>query len=395
MDCTNINHLPTELLLEIGDYLSDDDDRACLALCSRQSLHKLGTLLLSAYKRRFSPEREVFLTRISRSTPSLVFCYDCSLLHSWAEFSTPYTLGPKGNPFFHFLRKEACSAQDVGWNHVWLLSFSSYYTFRYPHLQLAMRRHYLGPGYGLDLSMLSYIEVKDAFHDPHPFYGKDVLNLTSIDALITSHGDEGPDCLYLRVQECVHARDESVHSRDLLSQTKYVGICKHLWHMSLSDFKIGWPEDCDENTYPSPNRCFECLQCEVNFQIQVGRLQSYTTTQISFAITITRWYNLGTGHSPKEETWERHIITRALDRREFSYGTYCCFSRESGFIRQTFEEASGLSQRHLSLRNTRLLQDGAYRKWLTPRSLSPFDDKEKDFWDYGGDLSLSEVLCDT
>ena len=31
MNRINLNHLPTELLLEIGDHLSDDVDRACLA----------------------------------------------------------------------------------------------------------------------------------------------------------------------------------------------------------------------------------------------------------------------------------------------------------------------------------------------------------------------------
>lgn len=72
-------------------------------------------------------------------------------------------------------------------------------------------------------------------------------------------------------------------------------------------------------------------------------------------MTVTRWYNVGQGKSPREAEWSRHVERDS----EQPY----CYNVGSGAVRQKFEEAQGLSQSELLDRNTNILLSVEYRHW--------------------------------
>jgi hypothetical protein len=143
--------MPTEILLMIGEHLSPVD-LACLALCSHALLQRLGTKSLLPVSEAY---RETFLTRLTQDLPQYFFCYCCFRLHLWAD------IGPPGRPFqpSKILECRYTQPEPTLGLCVWVHPSISFYDFTFIHLQLAMRRHYYGPQYGVSLESLSFTEV--------------------------------------------------------------------------------------------------------------------------------------------------------------------------------------------------------------------------------------------
>lgn len=154
--------LPVEFLLLIAEFLSPADV-ACFALCNRwlMSLFAPGNSLKHRLPKGqlgdLKNERSRFLTRLSLDVPEYYLCSICLRLHHWRKFPLPglfrYTKCfylPAGHPQYWWLERPIAY---LTWPRRCL------YQFHFHHLQLAMRRFYHGPKYGISTESLFYIEV--------------------------------------------------------------------------------------------------------------------------------------------------------------------------------------------------------------------------------------------
>lgn len=160
---TALTDLPLELLWMISEYLSPVDF-ACLALGNRHLLHSFAG---SAFKnfsncRTGKPTdddaRIKLLSRISCDLPQYHLCFICLRLHLWKKAGLPSCYHPMINH-----RTDALNFTN--WyliRHLPLAHYSSYtfYKFHFVHLQLAMRRVYYGPEFGIPVESLLYTEIK-------------------------------------------------------------------------------------------------------------------------------------------------------------------------------------------------------------------------------------------
>lgn len=145
-----LERLPLELISLVCLYLPEIDV-ACLALCCRLLLLKVGSdSFLFAHKKRYR-DWDQFLSRISQDIPSYYLCYSCRMLHLWEKVKGPQ---------WKYCQKYAQCIQDVldeGINTN--KKVKSSYCFEFVHLQLTMRAYRCGPSYGITADSLSHLEV--------------------------------------------------------------------------------------------------------------------------------------------------------------------------------------------------------------------------------------------
>lgn len=144
------------LLLSISDFL-EPEDITCLSLCS----HHLFAVF-HGQKRRVSPMTDKaklsLPRRLERDRPSHFVRYSCLILHKFDGTETFDLSGPSisWNSRLSCIRnlEYVKSSMEVHESY----SHSQYVSFL--HVQLAMRRFFYGPRFGISTEALSYTEVQ-------------------------------------------------------------------------------------------------------------------------------------------------------------------------------------------------------------------------------------------
>lgn len=332
---TTLIKLPPELLHMITEHLLPNDT-ASLILCNHALLRTLGTRHWSSLHPGKGNEkyRELFLTALTRDLPRHFFCHHCSRLHLQDNLGPP---GPALQPKNRLLCIEHhLDAGNRLRQCVQVHRIESRYSFTFPHLQLAMKRHFYGIKHGISTESLSFTEVQ-------VFLGEDeierVITLLSVEARICSK----PTSLCLRIQ---HWALISSTNRDmLLSKTGFVQICDHLsTHSSeisrlvQSILEPRRPEVEDQIR----TELFRCRRCNTNFQLEIKDLGDE-----GLALVITKWLDLGSGSTPTDSRWSRHLFRL----RAATIGA----SAEAWGVRLRFESEPGPSQDDLSRENASYL----------------------------------------
>lgn len=333
----NLMNLPSEILQIIIEYLSPAD-RASLTLCSHVLLWALGNKYWSSLRSGKEDEdyRESFLTTLARDLPGHFFCHHCSRLHLWHE------VGPPGPALQPKNRLPCVEDQLELWRCVRAHLSMSRYRFVFPHLQLAMRRHYYGPGHGIPTESLSFTEVQVHIDEDKP---EQVTTLLSVEARICLE----PTSLSLRIQQW--ALIDSAKRDLMLLKTKFVMVCDHVTTRSaeisrLIESKL--KRHHTESVCRLDSEVLKCRYCNIDFQVQIKEVGNEGT-----ALVITKWLDLGPGLTPMDTTWRVHL---ARDR-DAEIGK----SRKAGAIRLRFESEPGLSQNSLSHQNASYLIEKRFK----------------------------------
>ena len=150
--------LPSELLLMIALQLPPPD-AASFALINR----RLSMLIGPIYWPRLRTgavvpgHREQFLNTFARDLPSWFYCHSCSHLHPLDRIRPPGPFDEPSNPLWC----PQANFEGSIYPYVDVLGSFPYYRILFHHLQLVMRRHYLGPGYGISTDDLSFVQVNE------------------------------------------------------------------------------------------------------------------------------------------------------------------------------------------------------------------------------------------
>lgn len=177
-------------------------DAATLALVEC----RLSMLLGPTYwpRLRTSParpgQREQFLTTLARDLPSWFYCHSCSHLHPRDRVGPPSPFNQSSKPLW-------CVQTNSGDNHpphAHTCIGGSSYTFNFHHVQLVMLCHYLGPGYGMSIDELSFIQVNESGESKPR---GQITTLLSVEARVC--GEPARLCLRLRPGQTWRLRDQS------------------------------------------------------------------------------------------------------------------------------------------------------------------------------------------
>ena len=334
---TSLRTLPPELLLMIALQLPLAD-AANFALIDR----RLSTLIGSTYWSRLRTDavmpghREQFLNTLARDLPSWFYCYSCSNLHRLDRIRSP---GPLDRPSNLLLCSQGLLDLCYGGPY-------PQYSLLFHHVQLAMRRHHLGPGYGISTDDLSFVQVNELGESE--VKGRRTT-LFSVEARICTE----PARFCLRIQ-----RWAVLHTNILelaVERAKYVRLCIH-HDMEEDEFSQLVTSSLEEYLTRSEGAREPegriCRQCKFDYQLQVLDIGSD-----GLAIVITRWLDLGSGLTPLDQKWKLHTnLWLASDRTDRAGDAERC--------RLDFEKEEGLKQQAITLRNASYLNQQQYRKTM-------------------------------
>ena len=284
--------LPIELIHMVTDYLPTSSI-ACLALTSKKALHILGR---DSWV-NLADERDLFMTLLENDCLKHSLCC-CGKLHKvipkdWPNRRNGAIIDSKCRPKVY--DKMACP----------------YYIY-WQDIQLAMRRHHLGSGYGIPLCAFNFHTVLE------PGY------YTRITESVTARIID--DELYVR---CIQSRTE----QPLHREGERITICahrnlalgspesRHLLPNSVntqyiySIIKVDKQVEC-LMSHDTEKGCYKCTAlsqcgiCDTEYRLGKNRRN---------LLTITAWHKYGRGENSKDMNWRR----RCLD---YPLYTEACFS---------------------------------------------------------------------
>ena len=336
---TNLLTLPPELLLMIALELPLPD-AANFALINRRLSMLIGPTYWPHPRTNAVTlsHREQFLGTLARDLPCWFYCHSCSHLHRTNRIRSP---GPFDEPWYP-LRCTQAQFRDCFYPH-WGVSFPRY-KILFHHLQLVMRRHYLGPGYGISPNDLAFVHVDELSESG--VRGRRTT-LSSVEARICTE----PARLCLRVQKwaLLHTNvlDLAVERADC------IGVCIHHKAGEGEMFQL-IVSSLDEYLKRSegsrePKRR-KCRRCKFEYQLEV-----LDTGSDGLAIVITRWLDLGSGLTPSDPKWRFHTESVGQDDGIDHAGN-------AERCRLEFEKEEGLGHHAITLRNASYLSQQQYRK---------------------------------
>ncbi|CAI7649393.1 unnamed protein product [Penicillium bialowiezense] len=365
-----LTDLPLELLWMISENLPPAD-LACLALCNHRLLHCLAGTAFKNFSngRSRTPNstddaRIELLSRLSRDLPQYYLCFICLRLHLWKNVRVPNSYSPNHNrqdDFDRFAHSHVMFELPV-------YSYPSccYYNFHFVHLQLAMRRFYHGPKYGIPVESFLYTEVKAAKLNTKglsflPPVKKKSEGEANQDFMLTLFSAEARICstppgLCLRTQDIAVVSRQNV--TDIWPGSRYalMKICKHihtegLWLRELLAWQI--KRHCSTTGTQVSTHEGSCGECNTSWKIDIRNLDA---THAS--LTLTRWMDLGPGLSIEDVEW-KYRLDFVMENPE---------QRTLVDSRQRFERDSiqagspdALSEEAMYSRNVALLREKAYR----------------------------------
>ena len=313
--------------------------------------HRLSVLLGPTYWPRLrnsavaTDHRELFLSTLALDIPSWFYCHSCSQLH-------PRNLvGPPGRSNWPSKRLRCCSTNSENPLSQWMRLGGGFcfYSFTFHHLQLVMLRHYRGPGYGISINELSFLQV-DEFGENLP-RGK-ITTLLSVDARVCAQ----PARLFLRLQTwaVLHTRDQDLG----LEKSKSVSVCRHLM---ANDGEIAQLIGSSLDEYskraqkPQGPNLRRCRSCKFSYQLQV-----LDTVSDGLAVVITKWLDLGSGLTPMDPKWRGFAATFQVDQESEQAG-------QAEKCMMDFEKEEGMVQQALTTRNASYLINQRYKDTISKR----------------------------
>lgn len=340
---SSLRTLPSELLLMIALQLPLPD-AANFALINR----RLSMLIGPTYWPRLRTgavipgHREQFLNTFARDLPSWFYCHSCSHLHPFDRIPPTGPLGEPSNSLW-------CPQANLkGSLYLHLVGVGSlpYYRFLFHHLQLVMRRHYLGPGYGISTNDLSFVQIDELGESE--LRGRRTT-LFSVEARVCTE----PARLCLRIQ-----RWAVLHTNVLglaAERAKCVGLCIHhnAEESEMSQLIISsLNEYFTRSEGPREPKRRICRRCKLVYQLEV-----LDTGSDGLAIVTTNWLDLGSGLTPLDQRWRFLTeLTQEDDGTDHAGDAERC--------RLEFEKEEGLKRHAITLRNASYLSKQQYRKTM-------------------------------
>ena len=220
----------------------------------------------------------------------------------------------------------------------------SYYSFTFHHLQLAMLRHHLGPGYGISTNELSFMQI-DEFGGSKR--GGRITALLSVDARVCAQ----PARLCLRLQTWA-----VLHTRDLdlaLEKSKCVWVCRHLMATNGEMFQLVGSSLNKYSTRaekPQRPKFLRCHYCKIVFQLEV-----LDTVSDGLAVVITKWLDLGSGLTPMDPKWRVFAAAFLVGHQGIEQAA------ETEKCMMDFEKEERMAQQALTTRNASYLIDQRYK----------------------------------
>lgn len=311
---STLSDLPVEILLWIAELLSPASS-TCLALCNRRlmSVFAAGGLLKHRLQKGepgdLTNERPIFLTRLSFDIPAYYVCSICLQLHLWRTFPLPA-----------LFRYTKCFHLTNGHDRYWWLGrpvaklmwpSRPLYEFHFTHLQLAMRRFYHGPKYGVSTDSLFYVEVTASPCDDTTSPSQKVSASTPEERAVSGiktvlSSFEARICptapsLCLRVQVWSVVKRQNASA--LSPEKDYVWFCGHI--------KIEHPNSSDHVRFhisaycsgsPKAAEYWKCSKCNTEWRIE---MRDFGGQEVS--LIMTRWFDLRAGLSPQDPRWRSHV----------------------------------------------------------------------------------------
>ena len=286
---SSLRTLPPELLLMIALQLPLPD-AANFALINRT----ISMLIGPTYWPRLRTgaviprDREQFLSTFARDLPSWFYCHSCSHLHRLDRICPP---GPFDRPSKPLWCEQAFLEGDL-YPYLDGLESFPYYSLAFHHLHLVMRRHYLGPGYGISTDDLSFVQVNKLGESE--IKGRRTT-LLSVEARVCTV----PARLCLRIQRWMVLHTNSLELA--VERAECVGVCTHHNAEESEMFQLimsSLDEFLKRSEGPREPKRRICRRCKSTYQLEV-----LDTGSDGLAIVITNWLDLGSGLTPLDQKW--------------------------------------------------------------------------------------------
>ncbi|KAI6712580.1 hypothetical protein JHW43_004898 [Diplocarpon mali] len=321
--------LPPELILRIA-YFLPTTSTALFSLCCKRLASQLSSSTWNLLSNLESEDRIQFLTILSRDLPRYYACHGCIHLHLSSSDALPADL-------FAPASSSSCIPASARGGHsedgvVRISNYSSPYSLRFSHVQLALKRHHHGPEHGISLSDLSHTDIK--------VMGGSTF-LFSVEARIVS------DEVVVRSQEWVLTSEHP--TQDFGSRSITHNVCQHLLTYN-AEFQLN--DDltrlmrCRSSHRPADAGCAcmglqQCASCPMEYQIDFVDLE-----RIGTAFCATKWSNLGPGLTTLDSKWRGHNL---------SQDEYVLHNLPLGSIRSAYESQEGISLDDFSAENKKRL----------------------------------------
>lgn len=325
-----LDGLPVEILLLISDLLSYEDIN-CLSL----SNSRLFTVLERQRKKLRLPigsDKVPILRRLEHDLPDYFMCHCCFVLHKFDGSQCSTVLNsPYGWP-------DAIRCADKLKHAIIILGFSrTNYIFYFFYIQLAMKRFYHGPHFGISTESLSYTEVQE--YD-------DSVTLFSLEAQICP-GGERLSCSpthsgLFTCQGSLETLNPPISSEETQYSGEYLGrytqselpnLCLRIQDIMLLARNQPYLLSSGGTSFvPRPPSCIcahlspgvfslirqmvlsytagdrpidyaTCDICNTDYELQLIECNEY-----DLALVITRWMNLGPGLSLDNPQWQDHQL---------------------------------------------------------------------------------------
>ncbi|KAJ5088802.1 hypothetical protein N7456_012418 [Penicillium angulare] len=331
--------LPVEILLSIGDHLSQVD-LTCLSLCN----HRLFQIFRTRTNLGFE-DKDSILIRLERDLARYFFCAVCHILH---DFDGSENFGMSG-PYYTwtcpdpYLLGSAKSLWGIMESHSIL--YDIYYHLRFIQVKLAMRRYQYGLAWGINIESLNYTQVSHyTENSDHP----ETTWLFSRDAEICPN----PPALYVRMQDIILAKrkEDPVPHHGSYCSDRPPYIFQGCSHLPFTTFI----PDILKGRYAT----YQCRKCVADCCIEIKEFDS------QFALVFTKWTNLGSGLTREDPHWKVHAYfdIRKINAAE-AINAENFVSPRSCFEGLVCEKLDDLTSRNLSY-----LENQKYRRIMCAMS---------------------------
>ena len=282
--------------------------------------------------------REQFLSTFARDLPSWFYCHSCSHLHPLNRIRSPGPFDEPSHPLW------CQKVPNEGSFYPYLDGAFPYYRILFHHLQLVMRRHYLGPGYGISTDDLSFVQVSELGECE---LWEQRTTLFSVEARVCTE----PARLGLHIQRWVVLHTNALELA--VERAKCVEVCIHHSAEESETFQLIM-SSLDEYLTEGPREPKRrvCRKCKFIYQLEV-----LDTGSDGLAIVITKWLDLGSGLTPLDQRWR--LFTEFPHEDDGAN-----HADDADRCRLEFEKGGGLKQHVITLRNASYLSKQQYRQTM-------------------------------
>lgn len=284
--------------------------------------------------------REQFLNTFARDLPSWFYCHSCSNLHRLDRIRPPGPLDEPSNPL------RCPQASSEGSLYPYLGGTLPYYRIVFHHLQLVMRRHYLGSDYGISTDDLSFVQVNQLGESESK---GPRTTLFSVEARVRTE----PATLCLHIQRWTILHTNVLETA--VERAKCVEVCIHHNAEESGMFQLivsSLGEYLTKSEGPREPKRRICFRCKFVYQLEV-----LDTGSDGLAIVITKWLDLGSGLTPMDQKW-RFLTGLSNEDDGIDH------AGDAERCRLELEKEGGLKQHAITLRNASYLSKQQYRKTM-------------------------------